>query len=139
MNKFIFLFLLLSNISFSQTNDKKKNLQVQIKNENLPKNEITISGFNFKNRTLNYITSFNVSNAEKSTDSLGKIKISTNRSIFLYTIPNKSYSPIFIELFPGEEIHCALDQMQDLKLSSNNILRSTELSFYYKNPLFGSG
>ena len=142
MKKCAIFFLLLCNIAYGQISENKESQQMYGNDFNPQnKNKIIISGYLPKNRSLNYITSLDIStNTGKGIDSLEKVKISTKHSILAYTSPKQlPTSFVFIEIFPGEEIQLALDQKGELKLSSkNNISRSTDLSFYYNNPLFSS-
>jgi len=142
MKKHAILFLLFCNIAYGQISKNKESQQMSgtdFKMQN--KNEIIISGYLPKNRSLNYFTSLGQSTyTGKGIDSLEKVKISTKHSILAYTLLKQLPSSlVFIEIFPGEEIQLALDQKGELKLSSkNNITRSTDLSFYHNNPLFSS-
>jgi len=130
------LLLLASNIAYSQiiTNQVTQ----QIKDNDLRllnKNEITFSGNLPKNFRVDYIKEFEGSN-NSGIDSTHKIVISTTRSIFTYTFPDRIW-PIYIELFPGDDINVSFDQNGKILYSSKtNPLRSAELSFYNKNVLF---
>ena len=141
MKKCSILFLLFCNIAYGQTNINKESQQLYNNDIKLQsRNEIIISGYLPKNLELKYLTRFNEStNTGRGIDSLEKVKISTKHSILAYTTPTQIHTSVFIEIFPGEEIQVTLDQKGELKLSSkNNITRSTDLSFYYNNPLFSS-
>lgn len=142
MKKTSILFLLLCNIAYGQISQNKESQQMYGNDFNLQnKNEIIFSGYLPKNRGLKYITRLNESpKTGNGIDSLEKVKIPTKHSILAYiSLKQMPFSFVFIEIFPGEDIQLVLDQKGELKLSSNNnITRSTDLSFYYNNPLFSS-